>query len=129
MTYVACERESIGQLWLTPRCDAHIQCLFLWRELDTKPVLSWGAPRRVLSTRLTAKPDWAPAWLTMKSKTPLLYIFWVPTHFTFLRNSFPRSFAYLKTQLHILFTKSTLTGCQKSICNMCLCVVCVCVIK
>ena len=36
-------------------------------------------------------------------------------------NLFLLSFVYLKTQLHILFTKSTPTGCQKSIYNRCSC--------
>ena len=51
-------------------------------------------------------------------KLPSLHIFRTPTHFSFQHNShdsFQLSLVYLKA--HILFMKSTLTGCQRSICN------------
>ena len=49
-----------------------------------------------------------------------LCIFWRPHIFLSgaIHVPFLLSLVYLKTQLHILFKKSILTGCQSSICNI-----------
>ena len=56
---------------------------------------------------------------TLGSKTSIIIYFLHPHIFPFgtIHIVFLMSFVYLKTQLQILFTKSILTGHQKSICN------------
>ena len=97
-----------------------------WHRVSSRPK-SHSAPsrltssRRDLSTLLTALPDWPPLidWLR-GSKNFCHYItFWHPHLFpsgTIYVIHFHCHFISFKTQLHILFIKSTLNGCQKSIC-------------
>ena len=76
---------------------------------------------REWSTQLTALLDWPPPLDRRGQKTSVIIWFSDAYTFSFRCNScnlFPLSLVYLKTQLHIQFTKSTVTGYQRSICKI-----------
>ena len=109
------ERERVKKLpWLTPHCNTYIQslafsCFFHWR-FNTRQVFQCVGCR--LSGLAPKTADWSPR-LTLGLK--ILYIFWTPTHSSFLHPTytihpaFSLSFVYLKTQVHILFWNPQLT--------------------
>ena len=122
------ERER-GLLWLTPRCDTHIQSLISSSYFYGSLWLNW------VSTRGQGDLRHANAFASgtcrlrgLLSATPLgvekllsLYMFWTPTHLHsgeihmihFLCPLFT-----LRYRCIFLFTESTLTGFQRSISNI-----------
>ena len=111
--------------WLTPyflkpRCDRHIQRLASFTEAWYRAGSSTQGPPppwASMSTLLTADPVWPKGRKSLSS-----YTFLTPTHFCSgaIHVIFLRSFVYLKTQVHILFTKSTLTVSQRLIYTNCM---------
>ena len=109
--------ERVRLLWLTPCLLTHI-VLHIYLFLLTTLMGAWynagsSADCRLHPTDCLQLTNWAPGL-----KTSFTTYFLDAHTFSFWHNSlnsFPLFFVYLKTQVHILFIKSTLTGCQKSI--------------
>ena len=117
------ERDRGVRLWLKSRLDTYIQSLtssLISREVWYRA----SNPTRGLPNPANCQPDMNCLLIrllsSLGSKTSVFFNF--SGHQNNLPSgaihvAFSQSFIYLKTQLHILFPKHTLTGSQRSIYN------------
>ena len=118
MSKSLCERKSVGLLWLT----LYLQIYTKWRYISREPcffvLLSWEADTsisRLFNSRATTPMTmWlvylagCSPQLNLGLKTYVIYF--SDAHTKFLLAQFMLHF-------HCPFTKSTLTCCQRSLCN------------